>query len=138
MEYNISKYDNSHPIVKFVIVDDAIIGKSMKMPSVRWGDVSFSFISLENMQDVDTWIHEFTEDTIADLIQGQEGVEISTIAQIVGIASGVVVHYDGWEFFAFLHHLLTSLSCSSLIPTLNGFIVLDPDEFWNVLMGDKK
>jgi len=133
LKYDISKYDSSYPILTFETVDNAITEQSIEMPSVRWGDVAFGFDTLENVQDIDTWVHEFTEDTIGDLIQDQEGVDVTTIAQILGGASGVDVYYDGHEFFAFLHHLLTSLSVGTLIPTLDGFVFLDPDEFWRVL-----
>jgi len=133
VKYDIGKYDGSHPSLSFETVDHAITGQSVEMPSVRWGDVAFGFNTLENVQDIDTWVHELTEDTIGDLIQDQEGVDVSTIAQIIGHASGVDVYYDGHEFFAFLHHLLTSLSVGTLIPTLDGFVFLDPDEFWRVL-----
>ena len=133
MRYDIGKYDNSQPSLTFETVDHAITGQSLELPSVRWGDVAFGFANQEDMQDIDTWVHELTEDTIADLIQGQEGVDVCTIAQILGHAHGINVYYDGHEFFAFLHHLLTSLSVGTLIPTLDGFVFLDPDEFWRVL-----
>jgi len=133
MRYNISKYGDSQPSLSFETVDHAITGQSMEMPSVRWGDVAFGFTSKEDMQDIDTWVHEFTEDTIGDLIQGQEGIDICTIAQVVGYANGVEVYYDGYRFFAFLHHLLTSLSCGTKMPALGGFVFLGPDEFWRVL-----
>lgn len=133
MRYSIEKYDDSDPSLSFETVDHAITGQSIQMPSVRWGDVAFGFDRLESVQDIDTWVHELTEDTIGDLIQDQEGVDVSTIAQIIGHASGVDVYYDGYEFFAFLHHLLTSLSVGTMIPTRDGFVFLDPDEFWRVL-----
>jgi len=133
MRYDIGKYDGSQPSLTLETVDHAITGQSIEMPSVRWGDVTFGFNTLENVQDIDTWVHELTEDTIGDLIQDQEGVDVSTISQIIGHASGVDVYYDGHEFFAFLHHLLTSLSVGTLIPTLDGFVFLDPNEFWRVL-----
>ena len=133
MTYDIDKYDGSQPSLSFETVDHAITGQPVKMPSIRWGDVAFGFANPEDMEDVDTWVHELTEDTIGDLIQGQEGVDVCTIAQIIGHASGFDVCYDGHEFFAFLHHLLTSLSCGTQMPTLDGFIFLDPDEFWQVL-----
>ena len=137
--YDVDKYENGQPLLIYEEDDHCLTGQNLQMPFVRWGDVQFGLIPNEPFDTIDIWVHEFTEDAIGDILQGEEGIDLCTIAQIIGHASGIDIIYNNYEYFGILHHVLTSLVCESKMPSADGgFLSLSGDEFWDVLMTTKK
>jgi hypothetical protein len=102
---------------------------------VRWGDCSFGLANEDCMEDIDSWVHEFTEYIIDYVLQVQFNIHAGdTILQILGLANGLKFRYKNVDLFATISHLITSLATGSFVFTENdGFVFMTDDEFWDLI-----
>lgn len=124
----------SNPIVKIEYDENPFTGNDIKLIRVSWGDTSYGISSRDNLENVDVWIHEFTEDNINYILQRDFDIDTGTIAQILGTCPGLEFEYKGIELFATMHHLISGLVSSSYVITANDeFKLISEDEFWDMI-----
>ena len=94
-------------------------------------DVSFG-MPLSLVDDVETWLHEFTEQTLSDVLN-ENGYSMDTISKMIGHAEAIYVWYRRGKFWCPIDHLLASLSFSASFLVGNMSFSVRPDNFWRLL-----
>jgi len=83
--------------------------------------------------DVDVWIHEFTESTIEILLK-ENGYVLGTFEKAFGIACCVVIKIKDIKFKLFMDHFLTSLVTFTILVGNHFSMIIDGDSLWDLVM----
>ena len=94
-------------------------------------DATFGVIG--DIDSVELWIHEMIELTISNFLKDY-GFEFGTIEAILGTENHLWFEWMNLELYCSIDHLITTMITSTYLPTENGWIELEGDEFWNSII----